>query len=154
MNIEKLIKENERYIWKLIHKYNRCGAPLEDLYQEAVLGFIEGVSKYDANRCPKLMYYCSFHIKDRLFKYFNSIPAFESLEELKDKNSPEIIVEKLQIFDKANLNYNLLKSKEKFILDKIYLEGVMQYQVAKELNISPERVRQIKMKALEKLCCI
>jgi RNA polymerase sigma factor (sigma-70 family) len=152
MNVSKLLTEHNQYIWKLVHKYNKCGASIEELYQEAVVGFLEGIEKYDSDRCPKLMYYCSFYIKDRIFKYFNSMQDLNPLDEVIDASNPEKIVSKLELLEKAENNYKLLNLKEKTIIEKVFLEGMKQYEVAKLLSISPERVRQLKVRALKKLC--
>jgi RNA polymerase sigma factor (sigma-70 family) len=150
--INELLQLHNNYIWKLIHQYNKYNYPLEDLYQEAVIGFIEGINNYDKSKSPKLMYYCSFYIKRRLFQYFKTNKPFETLDlELINSDSPEIIISKIQLIDKSLISLDLLNEREKYILSQIYLKEYSQQEVAQFLKISPERVRQIKEKGLTKL---
>lgn len=64
-----LLKKNERFIYKLIHKYaNKYNHDLDedDLLQIGKLGFYKGCIRYDLNKENKLITYISWYIRSYL----------------------------------------------------------------------------------------
>ena len=66
--IEKLLKVHEPFLKKVTNKYARKNPQidLDDIYQEARIGFVTGVEKFDASFNVKLLTYAAWRIKQRV----------------------------------------------------------------------------------------
>lgn len=77
--LERLIYGHEGYIWKLVNQYFKAfkeDVPIEDLYQSAILGFIQGIQKYDIKKSVKLLSFIHWDIVSAMFDtYCKNLPV-------------------------------------------------------------------------------
>lgn len=68
---QKLIMSNLRYVCTIVNSFkDKCeDLPLSDLIEEANIGLIEGIDKYDLNYDVKVITYASHQIRYRLSEY-------------------------------------------------------------------------------------
>lgn len=69
-NIETIIKENERLIYKIINKYKNH-FELDDLYQVAVMGILKAYKNYNSEHNTKFISYAYPFILGEVIKYIN-----------------------------------------------------------------------------------
>lgn len=69
-NIEKIIKENEGLIYKIINKYKNH-FELDDLYQVAVMGILKAYKNYNSEYGTKFTSYAYPFILGEVIKYIN-----------------------------------------------------------------------------------
>lgn len=74
----KIVLQNQLLIYKEAHKYSRNTQDFEELYPEAVMGFIEGVEKYSLSkaisngRMMKITSFCVMYMKKHIIGYIES----------------------------------------------------------------------------------
>jgi RNA polymerase sigma factor (sigma-70 family) len=140
-------------------KFKYSNVPFDDLVQEGLLGVIEAQKRYNPEKGTLFSTYTTYWIRKRIMEYIkkekkNSLDSFslnedwnEELEE-KSYNLPEdnykSNIENPDIFDG-------LDEIETKILRFSFEECKPLNVISKELNISRERVRQYKQRALRKL---
>lgn len=66
---EKMINCNLKYAFSIATKYAHIGFPLLDLVQQANIGLMAAVDKYNPNRGTKFTTYSVFWIKQAIFSY-------------------------------------------------------------------------------------
>jgi RNA polymerase sigma factor (sigma-70 family) len=66
-----LLRENEKYIWKLAHKFDPLGTIVEDLFQEGCYGLIEAARTFDESRGVKFLTYADWRIRRRMLDFLN-----------------------------------------------------------------------------------
>lgn len=87
MEIEKLILENEKLIYKLAHKFKNY-ASIEDLYQAGCIGVIKGAPNYDKSKNTKFSTYIYTYILGEmksLVQKENSLKVSKELNTLRGK---------------------------------------------------------------------
>lgn len=152
---DKLYDEKIAELFPLVKsislKYVSHNHPLEDLMQEGMIGVIKAVDNYDSGQDTKFSTYAVYWIKKYILAYIgkDSNQAFseykENLHETKfdslEGSSAVITIEFPSNFP----------SLEKEVIIKLYQNEFTLSEVAKELNLPRERVRQIREKALRRL---
>ncbi|HOK56194.1 MAG TPA: sigma-70 family RNA polymerase sigma factor [bacterium] len=136
---------------KIVKRYEGIGVESEDLFQEGCIGLIEAKNNFKEEMNVNFLTYATYWIK----KYI-----LESVEKYK-KQKIYISKDALSFTTDTNitkfseisykLNLEILSPFERNIIEKFYLEGKTLEEIAKELKIKREKVRQIKQKALMKL---
>lgn len=66
---ERIVTANLRFAVKMAHRYARCGAPLEDLVQQANEGMLIAVTKFDPSQGIRFITYAAWWIRSRLQQY-------------------------------------------------------------------------------------
>ncbi|XZM35453.1 sigma factor (plasmid) [Clostridium perfringens] len=155
-SLETLILSNERLLYKILNKYVGVnGAEQEDLYQSAIIGFINGINHYDIN-------------KDNKSKLMNSCI---SLNTPIDEEGTEL----LEVIEGVDYAFENTIEKEFFKKIRIELDevmeqylneeerGVLHYhfgwfgttyndvQLGKLLNVTSTRIGHIRTNALMRL---
>jgi len=147
MNIEKYIP----LIKSIANKYNNFGVPLEDLIQEGMIGLLEAEKNFDQSKNTKFSTYATFWIKKKIIKAIEQEKK-SSLDSLELKEN--FLSEKTSLEKPENKKIDLpenLPEKEKTILEFLFNEEKTLKEIAEILNISRERVRQLKEKGLRRL---
>ena len=153
MKIEKLYQDYLPLIKSIASKYRKEGVPFEDLIQEGFLGLLEAEKRFNTSRKVKFSTYAFYWIKKRILEAVRKekIQSLNSLE-LKDEIIANPIIEKtyeskeLDIF----LDKNLSSLEQKIF--KLYFQQEKNLsQIAKELGIRREKVRQIKHLLIRKI---
>ena len=163
--IETLIERYLNTVRKINHKWGNS----EDGFQEGILGIYSAIRLYDETKNVKFLSFLYLHIESRIRKVvnreryklpldyiekmkqgkkekvsFTELENYELFQEDKEFESLEnkIAVEKL---------LNCCTKKEKFIIEKIFLEDYTLEMVANILKCSKQYVGKIKLQALDKM---
>ncbi len=166
----KLVSSNLRLVMKIANQFRNSNIMLEDLVFEGNLGLIHAAEKVDANHQNKFSTYAAFWIKfyiqNSIYKSSKSVRIPYSRKDLlksdkfnscnleslqaEDKISMEdTVINKIEM-EKLNNKIKQLSQREQTILHKRYFgEKLKSYrEIAKELFLSQETIRQIEKKAI------
>jgi len=171
-----IILSNMKLIVYLASKY-KCGIDINDLIHEGIIGLIKAIDNFDieknccfstfASMCINnairhaiydksttvripLWVYQKGDVKSRkiIYKTKNTVPynliSFKTIA--KDGNG----VEKKRIVESL---LKCLNKKETRVMLSLFWEDKNLSEIGRELNLSRERIRQIKEKALKKIRC-
>lgn len=134
-------------------KYASNTQPLDDLIQEGLIGVIKAVDNYDDSNQAKFSTYAVYWIRKYILDFIaknNDGPMTEYWE-----NKHDIEVEanssKEDIMIEFPDNFPFL---EKEVIIKLYQYEFTLSEVAKQLKLPRERIRQIREKALRRLKAI
>jgi len=152
LSSEQLIEKYSTLARSIALKYARYGVPFDDLFQEGLLGILEAANKFDPQRGTKFSTYATYWIKKKIIESLkkerkNSLDSIHLIEEVvaEQKAAP---VDKIP--EKIKLPDNMPTLEKKVILSLFEHQKTLK-EIAVELNLSRERVRQIKEKALRRL---
>lgn len=172
---DSLIKSNLRYVVKMAEKYKHCTSDYADIIANGNLGLCEAVERYDYKKGVRLLTYASpyvfKYIMESLEKSFNYEDNFSSFDVYsrcdEDDNGCYILNtipcdvaveedrEAEELCKVLNLAIvNLLDEREAFIVKAQYgigCEKMAVKDIALKLNITEERVRQIKQGAFKRM---
>ncbi|MCH3993539.1 MAG: sigma-70 family RNA polymerase sigma factor [Prevotella sp.] len=172
--IQKLVNDNQGYVYSLALHYTNQGLDFEDLVGEGNMGMIKAAQTYDASKSKHFVNYASGFIKEAIEKALKSygFQASRSLDErvprgsqnstmkllhvIEDKNTPRTDA---QLWADSNSEsvkklLELLDDRERTVICGIYGIGgdkLTMAQVGEKNGWKRERVRQIRNKALRKL---
>ncbi|MCK4956463.1 MAG: sigma-70 family RNA polymerase sigma factor [Candidatus Cloacimonetes bacterium] len=136
----------------IVNKYQHLGVPREDLIQEGLIGLMEAEKRYDASHNTKFSSYAVFWIK----KYILAAVDIERKESLKyaklakEKAKAQAKTAATKTSQYLNLPKDMPK-EERLVLRALYEEQKTLKEIADLMNISREKVRQLKEKALRRL---
>ena len=151
--MENLFQDYLPLIKSIASKYKGNGVPLGDLIQEGFLGLLEAKERFDPSKKIKFSTYAFYLIKKKILDAIRkeNIQSLNSIK-LKEEILERPIIEKtyesedLEVF----LDKNLTPLEQKVF--KLYFQQAKTLsQIAKELGIRRERVRQIKQLLLRKI---
>lgn len=167
-SITKLVKHNLRFVVHIAKKYQNLGLTFEDLISFGNLGLYKAVKKFDPDRGFKFITFAIWYVKAEITSSLNElsttvrIPNSQSDEDFSCHGlENDITSNDVDRFDKSDLMIELkmilnsLTEVEYDSITKFYGFGY-EYawpmdDVAKHLNVSNERARQIVKKAEAKL---
>lgn len=152
MNADNIVIEYLPLVRSIAAKYNKLGVPQEDLEQEGMIGLLEAAAKYDAEKGAKFSTYATYWIKKRVLEAvekekktsFNSIELNEAITADKAGNEPERQEKKLD-FPEG------MPEAEKLVIKLLFKNQLTLKEIAEKLEISRERVRQLKEKGLRRM---
>lgn len=149
MENNKLILQYTPLVKAIASKYRNYGIPVEDLVQEGYIGILDAWERYESDKGAQFSTYAAFWIKKRIIEALerekretlNSIPITEEMQlPVHDTPAPPPLVLPREMPD-----------AEAVVLQLLFKEGKTLNEISAELNISRERVRQIKQKALRRM---
>jgi RNA polymerase primary sigma factor len=177
---QKLITSNLRYAFSLVNKYKNRGVPLADLLEEANIGLIESIDKFDIKRDVKVITYARWNMEYKIceaIKEHDKLPESDLPEEsdiqfgeeatLSDEYdndayvneaflSEDDEVSRLNAVNDVDAIITVLDDRETDIIKMYY--GISPYEtectyeeIGKKYDITKERVRQIIDKIMRKL---
>lgn len=176
---ETILQANLKYVVKMAKQYKGCGIPFEDLISEGNIGLIKAMDKFDEKNDVKFYSYGKWWVKASMQEYVKKrtqseefeVSSEEMFEPKKLSLSPSLI--RRDPFEKGNEKENSQIEENKIIEN--LLENLNEEEqeiinstfglntedgkpmtldiLSKKLNLSSERVRQKKEKALRKLRC-
>ena len=76
MDIDEIILENEKLIYKIINKYTKY-FEIDDLYQVAIMGLVKASKNYNSNYQTKFISYAYPYIMGEVLKYINNSYNFK-----------------------------------------------------------------------------
>ncbi len=151
MNKEKIVTEFLPLVRSIAAKYNKLGIPQEDLEQEGMIGLLEAANNYEENKGAKFSTYATYWIK----KYILAAVDKEKKHSLNSMNlNEEITKDEKAAAIKPITNFNLpsdMPENEKTVLTMLFQDEFTLKEIAQELGISRERVRQLKEKGLRRM---
>lgn len=172
--LDKLVKANLKFVVNYAKQYRKSGVPFSDLISEGNLGLIKAAEKYDGQKGVKFISYAVWWIRNSIqecierynsqgdevnaddyvfdnsiaenYEYSSQIVNDEFENELMDIQSREATIAELM---------KTLKKREIKILSLYFglYDGkeMTLDEIGQEMDLTKERVRQIKDKALVKL---
>ncbi len=132
-------------------KYVSNNHPLDDLMQEGMIGVIKAVDNFDEGKDTKFSTYAVYWIKKYILDYIgqdSNLPFSEYNENLHEREFDTLPTTSETISIEFPDNFPLL---EKQVIIKLYQHEFTLSEVAKQLNLPRERVRQLREKALRRL---
>lgn len=176
----RIIETNLRFVFDTAKRLTGHGLSISELISEGNVGLMKALDKFDAERDVKFISYAVWWVKDSMFtaieKYkkqsirtdFIEEKPLEPLHGVKDKEDEDTLtyIETSNGYEDQTevkeFNTELVKKLLGLITDK-EREVLIKYfglgddnektliEIGKEMSITSERVRQIKMDAIKKL---
>ena len=172
MSLESAIASTSAYIWQQAHHHSRIwNVPAEDLYQEGAIGVVIAHEKFKPGRASFLTYASWWiYAKMRMFcvnnrsvvrpphtrfaKGLAAHPITVSIDAPLFDHSPETFSDTLPDPNPpvsndpsvSSLIHSLLAelpARQRRVITAHYFEGLSRKQIAYELGLSQERIRQI-----------
>lgn len=168
----KIVESNLRFVFDIARRFRGRGVSMSDLISEGNIGLMKAIERFDMSKDVKFITYAVFWVKERMM---SSIKANSSridssfLDDFKDADSNDdcnnLIKDKVNDVEDEETSHSredlldglmcVLNDKEKKIMEFSYgLCGnkEMSFQeIGKKYHISSERVRQIKLRSLDKI---
>ena len=168
----KIVESNLRFVFHIARRFRGRGVSMSDLISEGNIGLMKAIERFDMSKDVKFITYAVFWVKERMM---SSIKANSSridsslLDDFKDADSNDdcnnLIKDKVNDVEDEETSHSredlldglmcVLNDKEKKIMEFSYgLCGnkEMSFQeIGKKYHISSERVRQIKLRSLDKI---
>ncbi len=166
--ISELVKHNLRFVIHIAKKYQNLGLTFEDLISFGNIGLYRAAKKFDVDRGFKFITFAIWYVKAEITTALNELSKTVRIPNSQDDENfscfgleEEIVSNDINRFDKSDLMtelkmiLNSLTEIEYDAITKFYGFGY-EYawpmdDVAKHLNLSNERARQIVKKAERKL---
>ena len=174
MTKEELITENMGYVVTLARQYRSDILSTDDLVSEGVIGMMKAAEKYDPSRGKPFVTFAAPFIRKSIETAISrlaietevrstdeSLPVgsrnnYTLLNVLEDKDAPkaDAIVEEATLDEELLKTIDVLNEREHEVVSRYYgLKGWRQTmaEIAEDMELKRERVRQIRDQALRKL---
>lgn len=176
----KILTSNLKFVFDVAKKYKGYGVPMEDLISEGNLGLAYAFDKFDESKNVKFISYAvwwiKWYIQDYIQRRGNVSEKEVSEEELlkpsdsNNLNDDELMLKDVIMSDENDTIENEHHKEEKEIINKLLSKldlrertiiecyfglktgkSMTLEECSKILNLSKERIRQVKAKSLLKL---
>lgn len=148
-----LVKEYDGLVKSLVNKHIRKSEDFDDLYQEGMLGLLEANRRFDPEKGAAFATYAYFWVAKWILRA--KMGDREYNHESIDANGYDAIADQhVQDNEEPQQSLRLpedLPELEREILMLSYSERMSIKEIADRLGISPERVRQLRGKALRRV---
>ncbi|HCX73729.1 MAG TPA: hypothetical protein DHM37_08425 [Candidatus Cloacimonas sp.] len=153
---EDIFEKYKGLVVDIANKYKHLGLPIEDLIQEGMLGLLQAQQKFKEEKGAKFSTYATYWIKKYILAAIekekkgslNSIKLVD--ETVKDEKQQAKFDSDIKVSKFLKLTDDIPVDEQK-VLRMLYEEQYTLKEIAEELNISRERTRQLKEKALRRL---
>ncbi len=152
--LTKLCMDYLPMIKSIATKYKGNGVPLEDLIQEGFLGLLEAEKRFEPSNGSKFSTYAFYWIKKKIVEAvrrekIQTMRLLELNEEILEDNNRNEDYKGMNL-DISSIAKNLSQLEQK-IFELHFQEGKTLSQIAEELGIRREKVRQIKQLLIRKM---
>jgi RNA polymerase primary sigma factor len=148
--LNKLIEANLRFVVAIARQYQNKGLPIDDLISEGNIGLMKAARKYDGERGVRFVNYAVVFVRQQIEKALKLESAeqrVENMKDVRDDNSSAIA-------DDAEYSLDSLNERELKVVTAYFgigQERLTMAEIAEEMNLRRERVRQIRNKAIRRL---
>jgi len=152
MKMEEFCQNYSPLVKSIASRY-KGRVSFEDLIQEGFLGLLEAEKRFDPSKKAKFSTYAFYWIKKRILEAIQKekIQSLDSVE-LKEEILESPIIERTYKSEDLDIFLNKsLPPLEQKIFKLYFQEAKTLSQIAKELGIRREKVRQIKQLLLRKI---
>lgn len=168
----KIIESNLRFVFNIARKYTGKGIPISDLISEGNLGLVKAIEKFDTTKDVKFITYAVYWVREYMSASIRKnysradLTLIEDLQDTAKKNDAKPIAN-TKLYDIEDEECDdgkdkmidellcVLNDKEKKIMEFTYglcgHKPLTFQEIGKKYHISSERVRQIKIEALDKV---
>ncbi len=158
LNPESVVAEYLPLVKGIAFRYKNSGLSKDDLIQEGMLGLLEACNRFDNQHNVQFSTYATFWIKkyillavSRELKQILHI-SYKDTEKLADTRTlvttPPITQDNSNI--EAILKQNIPELEKQIVLLS-FKHGKTLKDIALELNLTPEKVKQLRTKALRRI---
>lgn len=178
--LNKLIQANLRFVVTIARSYQGKGLTMDDLVSEGNIGLMKAAAKYDSERGLRFVNYAVFFIRQQIEKALKQESAelrvenakdglsrsvdaplgnranMSLLSVLSDVNSPlaDVRVYDSAIADAVEYALRSLSEREHQVIAAYYgieQEHLTMAEIAEDMQLNRERVRQIRNRAVRRL---
>lgn len=170
-DINLLVSMNLNYVKAVANQYRGCGVEFDDLVGEGYLAMMQAAQKFDASRGSNFVAYAAPFIRKAMEKVLppqhtksqksidaplSSTNQYTLLDILNDKDAEQAddnAILKMVHDDLLNA-LEVLDARDKEVIMRFYGIGTphrTMMEIAEELDLKRERVRQIRDKAIRKM---
>ena len=151
MSKNNIYEEYLPLVLDIVKRYQHLGVPREDLIQEGMIGLMEAKKRFDTKYETKFSTYAVYWIKKQILaavdkEQKNGIGSVKFIEEtVAEKPAPTIRTSQYLNLPKT------MPDKERKVLRLLYEEERTLKEISEKMEITREKVRQLKEKALRRL---
>ena len=148
--LNKLIEANLRFVVAIARQYQNKGLPIDDLISEGNIGLMKAARKYDGERGVRFVNYAVVFVRQQIEKALKMESAelrVENMKDVRDDNSSDVA-------DAAEFSLDSLNERERKVVTAYFgigQERLTMAEIAEEMNLRRERVRQIRDKAIRRM---
>ena len=148
--LNKLIEANLRFVVAIARQYQNKGLPIDDLISEGNIGLMKAARKYDGERGVRFVNYAVVFVRQQIEKALKLESAelrVENMKDVRDDNSSDVA-------DGVEYSLSSLNERELKVVTAYFgigQERLTMAEIAEDMNLRRERVRQIRNKAIRKL---
>lgn len=169
-----LVTQNMGYVVTLARQYQSDILSTDDLVSEGVIGLMKAADRYDASRGKPFVTFAAPYIRSAIECAIRSVDPdvevrstdeslpvnsknnFTLLNVLEDSNAPraDAELENTTLSDELVRNMSRLDERQQAVVTRYYgigREHMSMIEIAMELGLKRERVRQIRDQAIRKL---
>ena len=148
--LNKLIEANLRFVVAIARQYQNKGLPIDDLISEGNIGLMKAARKYDGERGVRFVNYAVVFVRQQIEKALKLESAelrVENMKDVRDDNSPDVA-------DGVEYSLDSLNERELKVVTAYFgigQERLTMAEIAEDMNLRRERVRQIRNKAIRRM---
>ena len=148
--LNKLIEANLRFVVAIARQYQNKGLPIDDLISEGNIGLMKAARKYDGERGVRFVNYAVVFVRQQIEKALKLESAelrVENMKDVRDDNSSDVA-------DGVEYSLDSLNERELKVVTAYFgigQERLTMAEIAEEMNLRRERVRQIRNKAIRRM---
>ncbi len=151
----EMIEKYKKLVTKIAYQYANTGIPVEDLIQEGMIGLLEAKKRFDPDKGASFSTYSVFWIKNRILTLINDELKLGRNVEYSDDMNQDLSnpVEKEYLHSQQKQNLDLpedMPELEKKVIYLSFVEKKSLTDIALLLNLSREKVRQLKSKGMRR----